>query len=155
MAKSGCYTAKVAITQKWLLHSKKVVICTRMPITNSLLSTFECAIIYELWGTLMCWVSLEGSAGVRSVAEWGTFVKSGFPCPGWALAGLGFGVGAVWVEGVSWCIRVVLGLLVCLTRFGQPQSLGLVWHGLHSGWGLGGLACFSALLLVGQWHLFL
>ena len=74
-------------------------------------------------------VSLEKSAGIRSVAEWGTFVGSGFPCPG-----RGFGwVGAVQVGGVGWCIRAALGL-VCLARFGRSRSLGLGWPGLCSGW---------------------
>ena len=35
-----------------------------------------------------------------------------------ALAGLGFGVGPVWVRGVGWCIRAVPGL-VCLAQFGR------------------------------------
>ena len=59
-----------------------------------------------------------------------------------ALAGLGFGVGAVRVGGVGWCIRAALGL-VCLARFGRSRSLGLGWPGLRSGWGdCGGLARF-------------
>ena len=38
----------------------------------------------------MCRVSLEGSVGIRSVAEWGTFVESGFPSPGRGFGWLGF-----------------------------------------------------------------
>ena len=49
----------------------------------------------------MCRVSLEGSAGVRSVAEWGTLLNLGSLVLGGALAGLGFGVGAVGVGGVG------------------------------------------------------
>ena len=48
-------------------------------------------------------VSLEGSAGVRSVAELGTFVESGFPCPGRGSGWLGF-----WGWGYSgWESRLV------------------------------------------------
>ena len=103
----------------------------------------------------MCRASLEGSAGVRWVAEWGTFVESGFSCPGLCFGWLGFGVGAVRVGGVGWCIKAALGL-VCLARFGRSRPLGLGSPGLRSGWGdCGGLARFSVLLLVGRRYLFL
>ena len=62
---------------------------------------------------------------------------------GRALVGLGFGVGAVRVGRVGWCIRVALGL-VCFAWFGGSRSLGLGWPGLHSGWGIAGF-----------WHVFL
>ena len=43
-----------------------------------------------------------------------------------------------------------------LARFRWSRSLGLDWPGLRSGWGhCGGLAGFSALLLVGRRYLFL
>ena len=73
----------------------------------------------------------------------------GSPVLGGALAGVGFGV-----KEVGRCTRAALGL-VCLARFERSQSLGLGLPGLHLGWGdCGGLACFSALLLVGQLCLF-
>ena len=64
----------------------------------------------------------------------------GFLVLGGALAGLGFGVGAVRVGGVSWCIRAALGL-VGLARFGRSRSLGLdlAWASL----GMGGLRGFG------------
>ena len=72
----------------------------------------------------------------------------GSPVLGGALAGLGFGV-----EEVGRCIRVALGL-VCLARFERSRSLGLGWPGLRLEWeDCGGLACFSALLLVFLGHL--
>ena len=62
---------------------------------------------------------------------------------GGALAGLGFGVGAVRIGGVGWCIRAAVGL-VCLARFGRSRSLCLGWPGLCSRSGdCGGLARFS------------
>ena len=62
----------------------------------------------------------------------GLWLNLGSLALGGALAGLGFGVGAVWVGGVGWCIRVAQGL-VYLARFGQSRSLGLGWPGLRSG----------------------
>ena len=51
----------------------------------------------------MCRVSLEGSAGVRLVEEWGAFVESGLPCPGRGFDWLGF-----WGWGCSgWRSRLV------------------------------------------------
>ena len=74
----------------------------------------------------------------------------GSPVLGEALAGLGCGV-----KEVGRCIRAALGL-VCLARFERSRSLGLGWPGLRLGWGdCGGLACFSALLLVERLCLFL
>ena len=63
----------------------------------------------------MCRVSLEGYAGVGSVAE----LDLGTPFLEGALAGLGCGV-----KEVDRCIRAALGL-VCLARFERSRSLGL------------------------------
>ena len=38
----------------------------------------------------MCQVSLDGSAGVRSVAKCETFLEYGFPIPGRGFGWLGF-----------------------------------------------------------------
>ena len=70
----------------------------------------------------------------------------GSPVLGGALAGLCFGV-----KEVGRCIRAALGL-VCLARFERSRFSGFgLAPGLRLGWrDCGGLACFSALLLVGH-----
>ena len=88
----------------------------------------------------MCRVSLEGSAGVRSAAEWGTFVESGFPCPG-----RGFGWPGFWGWGCSgWGSRLVHqgGAMAGVPRPVWTVSMsgsGLAWASL----GIGGLRGFG------------
>ena len=100
-------------------------------------------------GNLMCRVSLEESAGVRSVAEWEAFVESGFLCPG-----RGFGWLGLWGWGCSsWGSRLVHQGGV---RAGVPRPVwtvsisgsGLAWASL----GMGGLRGFGTFFCfaVGQ-----
>ena len=98
---------------------------------------------------------LERSAGVRSVAEWGTFVESGFPCTGRGFGWLGF-----WGWGCSG--RKSQLVHQGGARAGVPRPVwtvsisgsGLAWASLGMG-GLWGFGMFSALLLVGRRYLFL
>ena len=98
---------------------------------------------------------LQGSVGVRSVAEWGTLAESGFPCPGRGFGWLGF-----WSWGCSgWGSRLVHqgGARAGVPRPVRTVSIsgsGLDWASLGMG-DCGDLARFSALLFLRRRYLFL
>ena len=143
-----------------------------LKVAMKLRKTFQIWTCYNFWGVLMCWVSLERSPVIWSVAERKTFVEfQDFLVLVRALAGLGCGIGAVQVGGggVGWvyqfwarhweiCIPGFIagfepwifwwrhqGWCSCsvLAQSGWSRSLGLGWSLLQSWWGgYGGLAGF-------------
>ena len=141
-------------------------------VAMKLRKTFQIWTCYNLWGTLMCWVSLERSAVIWSVAEQKTFVEfQDFLVLARALAGLSCGVGGSWLgvpvlgsalgnlhsrfhRGI-WTVNFLVAApgLVFLLCFGPVWMVsisgsGLVWVGL--GWS--GLV-WASIVMRGLWGL--